>query len=229
METLRVGLDKALVPLSRNSVKKMSTEAGDAHKSQWTYALSMQASVVLPRNRPRSHPSFHYVCLRPIARLCCGVQWYYSPGWCDCMNWDDCTIAWDLDCLCQRSLPGPVCHRSGYILQYELDRTGILIGGNDLLCTPPQGLSTWDVHFCSTIQCLSQQSPQLLDTPQQMLKIGSKGQLSLPCASPTKFALFVSAPTVWTPTMCSDVVLNPSCKHWQWALILDLHFPCIHW
>jgi len=56
--------------------------------------------------------------------------------------------------------------RSGFKLQCEVGRSGVLLLGKKPLCIPPQGLSTGDMQFCdATTQCAYQQSLLLLDPP----------------------------------------------------------------
>lgn len=76
------------------------------------------------------------------------LGWCWVPGHCGCRNQGDCVAAWDLGCLCDRSLLGSVQSRYGSKVKREVGRTGVILLGKESLHTSPQGLSTGVVQFC---------------------------------------------------------------------------------
>ena len=79
---LRVRFDKAPLPLSVCSVpKEVIAEASEDQVVKGTYVPPVQASMVLPRKRPRSRPFLCCVCPRPGARLVLGAVLLQPGTW----------------------------------------------------------------------------------------------------------------------------------------------------
>ena len=148
VEAPRVGLIKLHCHwVHALSLRKWQLKQVKHMQIQWTYVPSMRASTVPPRSNTRSHPILLCVHPKPTARLRLGMR---HNGY---RNQGGYAAAWDLDCLCGKLLPGPVCHRTNTKLWCGVDGSGVLPLGNDSPHSPTQDLSTRDTPLtCASLQ-----------------------------------------------------------------------------